>query len=400
MSSDFKAEETGNRNANTSAVDGMTRSKSDAEFESEFAHSPNEAIRYQVNTVAQVAAVKHRGISMDEPPSIENLAIGTTKPLAGSTFPRASGTCSTGSGSGTSSPSPPPSSSSSSVASDPPRHTFSDCDASSFFLRVGPNYSKTGAKAPAGPSLYEVVGVDFVRCDTRIDDYASKVQLPPEWTAVDTHHPLIPPLFVVNAQLPEDFSFSFFNSKDDGLGWSLAIFFRIRRETAEAIRDLASAPPAVQLFARFVTEAPECFARSSNTAGAKESASSSSHKNPWVGRFKICLRCEQIEKFGLPSFITSYNSKPVLIRNTGTLLRDAVPHRNHYVEMDINIHRFASVPKRALEVMFHRFDQMVISMGFCIESREDAEMPEALFGAVQVNFPSHKTAAQWTPDAS
>ncbi len=41
----------------------------------------------------------------------------------------------------------------------------------------------------------------------------------------------------------------------------------------------------------------------------------------WAGRFKIILRCEDIEQFGLPSFITSYNSKPVLIRNTGTLVR-------------------------------------------------------------------------------
>ena len=37
----------------------------------------------------------------------------------------------------------------------------------------------------------------------------------------------------------------------------------------------------------------------------------------WKGRFKVILNCNNIDEFGLPSFITSYNAKPVLIRNTG-----------------------------------------------------------------------------------
>lgn len=65
------------------------------------------------------------------------------------------------------------------------------------------------------------------------------------------------------------------------------------------------------------------------------------------------------------------------------------------MEMDINVHKFASLPKRALEVLFHRFDKMVISAGFCIESRTDGEMPEALFGAAQINFPTHQMTPPW-----
>lgn len=42
----------------------------------------------------------------------------------------------------------------------PKPHTFNECDSSSFLLRVGPNYAKTGAKAPGGLSLYEVVGIE------------------------------------------------------------------------------------------------------------------------------------------------------------------------------------------------------------------------------------------------
>jgi hypothetical protein len=112
------------------------------------------------------------------------------------------------------------------------------------------------------------------------------------------------------------------------------------------LRELRTAPNAVRLFAQYCMEAPEFFnpppvaapaapaptASSRRFSGSFTSKTSSADSapspaaegpNPWVGRFKIVLRCEDIEQFGLPSFITSYNSKPVLIRNTGTLVRYA-----------------------------------------------------------------------------
>ena len=64
--------------------------------------------------------------------------------------------------------------------------------------------------------------------------------------------------------------------------------------------------------------------------------------------------------------------------------------------MDINIHKFGTVPKKALDFLFNRFDQMVISMGFCIESRIDEEMPETLFGCVTLNRPMYSMAFSWT----
>ena len=66
------------------------------------------------------------------------------------------------------------------------------------------------------------------------------------------------------------------------------------------------------------------------------------------------MRCQNIDEFGLPSFITAYNAKPVLIRNTGTLIRGT-----NYIEMDINVHRFASVPKQALQVQNHKRESVL-----------------------------------------
>lgn len=68
--------------------------------------------------------------------------------------------------------------------------------------------------------------------------------------------------------------------------------------------------PAIKLFLKYCLEAKE-------GPGDTEPARS----DPLRGRFKVIVACSNIDEFGFPSFITSYNAKPVLIRNTGTLIR-------------------------------------------------------------------------------
>jgi hypothetical protein len=286
-------------------------------------------------------------------------------------------------------------------------HSWFQQDASTFSMRKGPNYTKTGEKAPSAKSMYDLVGVDFVKTPTRIDNFGSKVHIPDEWTNIDTHQPGVPPLFIINAQLPSDFTTSFFKEVTDGDGWSLVFYYKITIETADALKSLPTAPPAVQLFAKYCADAPPStslasagdatatkkksglFSSSSSSSGGSSNSTSSTSGEFWKGRFKITLRCENMEKFGLPSFITAYNAKPVLIKNTGKLFRDI---GCSYAEMDINIHSFASVPKKALEVLFSRFENMIIAVGFCIESRTDEDMPEALFGSALLTRPQHTLA--------
>eukprot|EP01038_Epipyxis_sp_PR26KG_P004811 gene4811-6740_t len=282
-------------------------------------------------------------------------------------------------------------------------NTWSECEAGTFSMRIGPNYNKFKKKAPSAKSLYDLAGVDFIKCSRRIDNFASYVKIPDEWKSIDTHHPGIPPVIVVNTQLPSDFSSSFFKEITDGDGWSLVIYFKITQETADALADLSTAAPAIQLFANYCMNAPEAQINANQTPAVVSKASkflsntlasaTGIDNNPWMGKFKVTLRCENIEQFNLPSFISSYNAKPVLIRNTGNLIRSS---DGSYMEMDINVHRFGSVPKKALEVLFNRFDQMVISMGFCIESREENEMPEILFGTATLHQPTHTMAYKWS----
>lgn len=257
-------------------------------------------------------------------------------------------------------------------------NTWMPVDAAEFSLRVGPNYKKTGLKAPSAPALYELVGVDCIQSALRVDDIGSKLQFPAEWEDAVSNHPDVPPVFVVNAQIPSNFDTSLFSFTEitDGDGWSLVQYFRIRPEVAAELADLDTASPAVKLLAGYCKNAPTEQTDSSST---------------WFGRFKLILRCENIEAFGLPGFITSYNGKPVLLRNTGNIQNKG----GKYAEMDINVHRFSSVPKKGLSVMMDRFDRMDISIAFCIEGREDDEMPEVVLGCTRIHRPDYTKAPHW-----
>ena len=213
-----------------------------------------------------------------------------------------------------------------------PNNTWTACDASTFSLRVGPDYGRNGRKAPSAPSLLQIVGVDCVRTTGRIDNFASRVDFPPGWADMPVYQAGVPALFVVNFQIPSEFPTSIFKEITDGPGWSLVLYFRLTPETAQGLAYPESASPGNRLFAEYCKRAPEANIHSSSNS-------------PWKARFKTTMRCQNIDEFGLPSFITAYNAKPVLIRNTGTLIRGS-----NYIEMDINVHRFASVPKQALQV--------------------------------------------------
>lgn len=257
----------------------------------------------------------------------------------------------------------------------PEVHCWTQCESSSFVTRCGPSYARNKQKAPSGPALMELVGLDLVRTPHRIDRIGSRLTIPPDFLSVKTTDPqqLVPSLFIVNAQVPSEFPSTFsFTPVTDGPGWSIVYYFRLTQATADAIADLASASPAVRLFVDYCRHAPELD-------GNKDS--------PWKGRFKAMYRSENIDQFGLPSFITSYNSKPVLINRTGLLSRGP-----GYIEMDINLHSFSAMAKKGLQVLIPYFSKMVVTAGFAIESHTDEEMPECLFGVATVIRANYKSA--------
>jgi hypothetical protein len=80
-------------------------------------------------------------------------------------------------------------------------NTWSKCDANSFQTRIGPNYHKNKGKAPSLQSFYDVAGVDFFKCNTRIDNISSRIRFSDEWTLNMPTHSFVPPIYVLNVQV-------------------------------------------------------------------------------------------------------------------------------------------------------------------------------------------------------
>lgn len=274
----------------------------------------------------------------------------------------------------------------------PTENYVSRIPASLFNTRKGPNYNRNKEKAPSAPALMELMSVDYVRTPRRVKEIGTKLNIPPEWTeGVDSHIPGVPPLFIINAQVPYNWPTSMFTEVTDGPCYAVYIIFRLTKETTEAMKNLDTAAPAVKLFARYCSEAPELFAKEAAEAADGNSANKSSSRfslaslsgkqtssNPWNGRAKLCIRCENLDELGLPGFLQQYNAKPVLIRESGVLLRGS-----NYVEMSVNIRKFGMLANNTLPMVHSRTNAMVLSVGFCIEAREEEEMPEGLFGCCQ-----------------
>jgi hypothetical protein len=84
---------------------------------------------------------------------------------------------------------------------------------------------------------------------------------------------------------------------------------------------------------------------------------------------------------GLPSYISKYCGKPVLIKRvnvTGFLSNH--PELNA-MEFDITLHPFPYLAKKAMSYLYDNiFAKAVISLSYVIEGRDDDELPEALVG--------------------
>ena len=244
-----------------------------------------------------------------------------------------------------------------------PMHTWSACDHEDFHVRIGPNYSWNKKKAPSPPPLYEVFATDIFSSASRVDHASTRFAMPEEYANVDTKNAFVPPVFVVQIQIPAEEP-SIWSPVTDGPGWSICMFFRITESTLKQLENLSTASPAVKLWAQWCEKAPEDKA--------------------WRARFKFISSCSNLVELGVPSSIANYNAKPILIRRTGSLYRG---EGNKYMEFDMHIHTFDTMAKKGIFYMTSLCAEMFCQIGYVIEGRTDEELPEALFGCAALNRP-------------
>jgi len=251
------------------------------------------------------------------------------------------------------------------VPTDEPPHTWCRCDPTAFNVRTGPNYSKFKKKTPSGMALYEPFAVDAFCARKNIDHMAQFLSLP-DMQNVKTNHPKVPPIFIVQMQLPTD-SPPLFGSVEDGPGWAVVFYFKITEDTCNQLKDLSTASAAVKLFVTYCENAEKDFA--------------------WRSRLKMIGCCSNLEELGVPGAIATYNAKPVMIRKTGSIYRGP-----SYLEVNINVHKWPTYVQKCIQYMYSQSTLMYLQVGFVIEGREDDDLPETLFGCVGLNRPDEEQA--------
>jgi hypothetical protein len=90
-------------------------------------------------------------------------------------------------------------------------------------------------------------------------------------------------------------------------------------------------------------------------------------------------------ELGMPSMVTSYNAKPVLIRKTSSIYKTS-----KYLEACIHVFKFANLAKSSIHMVTSRCGAMFMECGFTIEGLDDTELPEVLIGCAAINRPQEK----------
>ena len=87
-------------------------------------------------------------------------------------------------------------------------------------------------------------------------------------------------------------------------------------------------------------------------------------------RFKLLCKCENIKELGLGGFIEKYNGKPALCTKSASIFVG-----DDYVEIDVNLFRYAYVTKKALQHVLPRIGEMDLHAAVTLEERDDDEPP-------------------------
>jgi len=196
-----------------------------------------------------------------------------------------------------------------------------------------------------------------------------------------------------------------FNSTEDGPSRNAIFVFALKASTVDLLekqgegeggREGEGLPPALLLLQEFFQRAP--------------------HEAEMRGRFKVIASCANLDGLNLPSFISNYNSKPVLVTKSGRLFQgfsspssscsssssfsssSSSPSSSSpdllYLEMDIKVHKFAFLAKKGLRYLQGKFPAMVLEVAFLIEGRREEELPEQVLGAARLNHVEYEKAAE------
>lgn len=241
-------------------------------------------------------------------------------------------------------------------------------DGQTFMVR-SVQYMRTKVKVPSEPSIYRLVGADMYSFDSKLYHVAQHITLPTQprlgpGAADLPPDQQLPPLLIFNVQLPT-YAPSLFGSTD-GPGHSLIFYFGLEEGWEPSMVENQA---ALGLMQRFVHNKREHDGQ------------------PTRDRLKLIPRIvnpdEWAEKGPLSKseyrLLINYNDKPLLTRPQQRFYRG-----EGYLEVDLDVHNYAYIARRALQGLLGRLSSVVFEIAFVVQGNRPSELPEVVLGAVRV----------------